>query len=44
MHVFKNTIIIPTIIPAIDNEHDFTFIREYLLNKPTATDHQIAQE
>ncbi len=29
-------------IPLIDNEHGFMFIRRYLLNRPTDIEHQTA--
>jgi hypothetical protein len=42
MKFFTNNITISTIIPFIENEHDFIFIRGQILNKLTATEHQIA--
>jgi hypothetical protein len=42
MKFFTSNITISSIIPFIDNEHDFTFIRNHLLNKTTVTEHQIA--
>ncbi len=42
MKCFTNNIIISSIIPFIDNEQDFMFIRDHLLNKTTVTENQIA--
>jgi hypothetical protein len=42
MKFFTSNITISSIIPFIDNEQDFMFIRDRLLNRPTATEHQIA--
>jgi predicted transcriptional regulator len=42
MKFFTSNIIISTVIPFIDNEQDFIFIRDHLLNKLTAIEHQIA--
>jgi hypothetical protein len=42
MKFFTNNITIASMIPFIDDEQDFMFIRDYLLNKPTVTEHQIA--
>ena len=42
MKCFTNNLNIKSIIPIIDNEHDFAFIRGHLLNKPTDTEHKIA--
>jgi hypothetical protein len=42
MKFLTNNITISSIVPFIANEQDFVFIRDYLLNKPTATEHQIA--
>jgi len=42
MKFFTNNITILSIIPVIDNEQDFMFIRDYLLKKPTVTEHRIA--
>ncbi len=42
MKFFKSHISISPIIPCIDNEQDFIYIREHLLNKTTVTEHQIA--
>ncbi len=42
MKFFTNYLAISTIIPVIETEYDFKFIRDYLLNKPTTTEHQIA--
>jgi len=42
MKFFKSPIPISSIIPFIDNEQDFMYIRDYLLNKTTVTEHQIA--
>jgi hypothetical protein len=41
MKFFANNLKISSIIPVIDNEHDFTFIRSYLLDKPTKAEHHI---
>jgi hypothetical protein len=41
MEVFTNNLKISSIIPVIDNEHDFTFIRDHLSDKPTKAEHQI---
>jgi hypothetical protein len=42
MKFFKNQIIISPIIPFIDNEQDYIFLRKHLLNKTTVVEHQIA--
>jgi hypothetical protein len=42
MKFFTNNIIISSIIPFLDNERAFIFIRDRLLKKPTTTEHQIA--
>jgi hypothetical protein len=42
MKFFTNQLSTPSIIPLIHNENDFQFIRDYLLNKPTITEYQIA--
>jgi hypothetical protein len=41
MKFFKSNITISSILPFIDNEQDFMFIRDHLLHKTTATEHQI---
>ncbi len=38
--ISKHTI--SSLLPLLDNEHDFTFLRSYLLNRPTITEHGIA--
>jgi hypothetical protein len=42
MKFFKTNITTSSIIPFIENEQDFNFIRDHLLNKTTVTEHQIA--
>ncbi len=42
MKFFTSNITISSIIPFIDNEQEFMFVRDRLLNRPTATEHQIA--
>ncbi len=38
---FTNNITISSILPFIDNEQDFLFIRDRSLNKTTVTEHEI---
>jgi hypothetical protein len=41
MQLVTNNLSIKSVIPMIDNEHDFRFLRCHLLNKPTITEYQI---
>jgi hypothetical protein len=42
MKFFTNNLSITSVIPIIDNENDFHFLRCHLLDKPTIAEHQIA--
>jgi hypothetical protein len=42
MKLLKTNLSITSILPLINTETDFKFIRSYLLNRPTITEHQIA--
>ncbi len=42
MKFFTNKLSGSSIIPAILNPNDFLFVRSYILNRPTAIEHQIA--
>ncbi len=42
MKFFQSNHTISSLLPLLDNEHDFTFLRTYLLNRPTITEHEIA--
>jgi len=42
MKFLTQNITVSSILPLIDDERDFIFICEHLLNKATATEHQIA--
>ncbi len=42
MKFFTNNLKISSLLPLIDNNHDFEFIRSHLVNRPTATEHAIA--
>jgi len=42
MKFFTSNITISSIIPFINNEQDFIFIQNHLLNKTAVTEHQIA--
>jgi hypothetical protein len=42
MKFFTNNLKTSSLLPLIDNNHNFEFIRSYLLNRPTAAEHGIA--
>jgi hypothetical protein len=42
MKFLTNQLTISSILPLIDNKHDFMFIRRYLLNQPTVIELQVA--
>jgi len=42
MKLLKTNLSMTSILPLINTETDFKFIRSYLMNRPTITEHQIA--
>jgi hypothetical protein len=42
MKFFIGNFTITSLQPVLDNEHSFTFIRFYLLNRPTITEYELA--
>ncbi len=42
MKFFIGKFTITSLQPVLENEHSFTFIRSYLLNRPTITEYKLA--